>query len=251
MSGDHIQSHLNTKSYLINIEPSQKIISVLVLALSLAFNDIRNPLIFNIVLFCILWFVSISIPSLSYLIKRMYIVIPFVLFAFFLPFISKTGTAIYLYKNIEIYQGGLYEMLNILLKAVAGVSMAVALSATTSQFEIIKGLEKLKFPKIFVSILSFALRYISVYISEFKRVKLSMKSRGFNNRSLADSAVVAYAGSAMLIRGFERGEKVYSSMISRGFDGNLFITSKEWGRSKLLYFLCVLTLLTNIVKYFI
>ncbi len=250
MSGDHIQSHLNTESPLIEIEPAQKIISVLILALSLAFNDIRNPLKFNLILICIICFVFVSIPSINYLLRRMYVIIPFILFAFLLPFISKSGTTIYLYKDIAIYQNGLFEMSNILLKSIAGVSMAVALSATTSQFDIVKGLEKLKLPKIFVAILSFALRYISVYISEFKRVKLSMKSRGFNSKSLTDSVAIAYAGSAMLIRGFERGEKVYSSMIARGFDGNLFITSKKWNQSKLLYFLCITTLLVNILGYF-
>jgi len=139
-------------------------------------------------------------------------------------------------------------MSNILLKSTAGVAMAVALSSTTSQFDIIKGLERLKFPKIFVSILSFALRYISVYISEFQRIRLSMKSRGFNNKGLSDSRSLAYAGSAMLIRGFERGEKVYSSMIARGFDGNLFINKKKWNKSKLLYFLCSVALITNIIS---
>ena len=251
MSGDHIQSHLNTESYLINIEPAQKIITVLVLALSLAFNDIRNPLTFNMILFCIIWFVFISIPSINFLLRRMYVIIPFILFAFLLPFISKSGPAIYLYKSIAIYEDGLFEMCNILVKSMAGVSMAVALSATTSQFDIIKGLQKIKFPKIFVAILSFALRYISVYVSEFKRVKLSMKSRGFQNKSLADSITVAYGGSAMLIRGFERGEKVYSSMISRGFDGSLYVSAKKWNQSKQLYFLSVTALLANIIGYFV
>ena len=116
----------------------------------------------------------------------------------------------------------------------------VIYNTTTSQLEIIKGLGRLKFPKIFVSILSFALRYISVYISEFQRIRLSMRSRGFKNKGLSDSISLAYAGSAMLIRGFERGEKVYSSMISRGFDGNLFVTKKKWNQSKLLYFLCII-----------
>ena len=251
MSGDHVQSYLNTGSYLIEIEPAQKILSILILALSLAFNDIRHPLIFNVILSCIICFVFVSVPSINYLLRRMYVIIPFILFALLLPFISKSGVAIYLYKDIAIYQDGLFEMSNILLKSIAGVSMAIALSATTSQFDIIKGLEKLKLPKIFVAILSFTLRYISVYISEFKRVMMSMKSRGFNNKSFADSVAIAYAGSAMLVRGFERGEKVYSSMISRGFDGNLFVTSKNWSQSKLLYFLCIIPLLVNALGYFL
>ena len=248
MSNNHPSPNLNTASYLINVDPVEKIISVLVLSLSLAFNDIRNTFTFATILFCIICFVYLSIPSIKFLIRRMYIIIPFILFSFFLPFVSKSGSVLYQYKNIAIYQGGVFEMSNILLKSVAGVAMAVSLSSTTSQFDIIKGLDRLKFPKIFVSILSFALRYISVYTSEFQRIRLSMKSRGFKNKGLSDSRSLAYAGSAMLIRGFERGEKVYSSMISRGFDGNLFINKRKWNQSKLLYFLCSVALITNIIS---
>ena len=251
MSGNHPPTNLNTESYLIDVAPAQKIVSVLVLSLSLAFNDIRNTFTFTMILFCIVCFVYLSIPSIKFLIRRMYVIIPFILFSLFLPFISKSGSVIYLYKNIAIYEDGVFEMSNILFKSVAGVSMAVALSSTTSQLEIIKGLGRLKFPKIFVSILSFALRYISVYISEFQRIRLSMRSRGFKNKGLSDSISLAFAGSAMLIRGFERGEKVYSSMISRGFDGNLFVTKRKWNQSKLLYFLCIVALITNIIGLFL
>ena len=248
MSDNHVSPHLNTASYLIDVAPVEKITSVLVLSFSLAFNDVRNTFTFTTILFCIICFVYVSIPSIKFLIGRMYVIIPFILFSLFLPFVSKSGSIIYQYKNIAIYQDGLFEMSNILLKSIAGVAMAVALSSTTSQFDIIKGLERLKFPKIFVSILSFALRYISVYISEFQRIRLSMKSRGFKNKGLSDSKSLAYAGSAMLIRGFERGEKVYSSMIARGFDGNLFTTKRKWNQSKLLYFLCSVALITNIIS---
>ena len=250
MSNNHPPPNLNTASYLIDVAPAEKIASVLVLSLSLAFNDIRNTFTFTMILFCIVCFVYLSIPSIEFLIRRMYVIIPFILFSLFLPFVSKSGSVTYLYNNIAIYQDGVFEMSNILFKSVAGVAMAVALSSTTSQFDIIKGLEVLKFPKIFVSILSFALRYISVYISEFQRIRLSMRSRGFKNKGLSDSISLAYAGSAMLIRGFERGEKVYSSMIARGFDGNLFITKKR-NQSKLLYFLCSVALIVNIISLFL
>ena len=76
-----------------------------------------------------------------------------------------------------------------------------------------------------------------------------MRSRGFKNRGPKDSATLAYAGSAMLIRGFERGEKVYQAMISRGFDGDLFINTQDWNRSNLLDFLCFITLGVNLIRF--
>mgnify|MGYP003317556994 FL=1 len=72
---------------------------------------------------------------------------------------------------------------------------------------------------------------------------------GVKNRGPKDSATLAYAGSAMLIRGFERGEKVYQAMISRGFDGDLYIKTQDWDRSSLLNFLCLITLGVNLMGF--
>lgn len=249
MSGNHISPHLNSKSSLIYISPTQKVASVFIFSLSLAFNDIRDTLVFFTILLCIFSFVFLSVPSINFLLKRMYIVIPFILFALLLPFISKGEIQIGTFINFPIYRNGVFEMLNILTKSLAGVAMAISLTSTTSQFDIIKGLEKLRMPKVLVAILSFAIRYISVYSSEFHRVRQSMKSRGFKNRSPKDSTTLAYAGSAMLIRGFERGEKVYQAMISRGFDGDLFINTQDWNRSNLLDFLCFITLGVNLIRF--
>ncbi len=249
MSGNHISQHLNSKSNLIYISPTQKVSSVLIFSLSLAFNDIRNTLVFVTILFCIFTFVFLSVDSLNYVLKRMYVVIPFILFALLLPFISKGGPQIGTFVSFPIYKNGVFEMLNILTKSLAGVAMAISLTATTSQFDIVKSLEKLRMPKVLVAILSFAIRYITVYSSEFHRVRQSMRSRGFKNRGPKDSATLAYAGSAMLIRGFERGEKVYQAMISRGFDGDLYINTQDWDRSSLLNFLCLVTLGVNLMGF--
>ncbi len=251
MSSNHTEPHLNKDSYFIKIAPSQKIITVFFLALSLAFNDIRNTYTFSGILICILIYVYLSIESLKTLLKKMYIVIPFILFSFFLPFVGQGGEIYYLYKDIAIHENGLFDMINILFKSIAGVSMTIALSSTTSQFDIVKGLEKLRLPKILIAIISFSLRYINVYTSELSKTKQGMQSRGFENRSLKDSVSLAYAGSTMIIKGFERGEKVYSSMVSRGFNGALPASKKEWSYSKLLYLLCLISLIISIKDYYL
>ena len=46
---------------------------------------------------------------------------------------------------------------------------------------------------------------------------------------------IAYASCAMLIRGYERGERVYNSMISRGFNGSIELKKREFKKSYLLY----------------
>ena len=52
----------------------------------------------------------------------------------------------------------------------------------------------------------------------------------------------------MLIRGYERGERVYNSMISRGFNGSIELKKREFKKSYLLYYLSFISIATTIVE---
>ena len=43
---------------------------------------------------------------------------------------------------------------------------------------------KIKIPNIIIATMSFTIRYIDVFIDEFKRVKISMASRGYVEKGL-------------------------------------------------------------------
>jgi len=132
----------------------------------------------------------------------------------------------------------------ILFKATAGVSMGIVLTAVTTNIEIIYGLQKLKLPSIIIAIMSFSIRYIDVFIDEFKRVRISMQSRGYIEKGIKTLLPIAYASGAMLIRGYERGERVYLSMVSRGFNGVIELQDREYNNSN---YLVLLTLISIIV----
>jgi len=132
----------------------------------------------------------------------------------------------------------------ILFKATAGVSMGIVLTAVTTNIEIIYGLQKLKLPSIIIAIMSFSIRYIDVFIDEFKRVRISMQSRGYIEKGIKTLLPIAYASGAMLIRGYERGERVYLSMVSRGFNGVIELQDREYNNSN---YLVLLTLISIII----
>ena len=61
---------------------------------------------------------------------------------------------------------------------------------------------------------------------------------------------IAYASGAMLIRGYERGERVYLSMISRGFNGSIELKKREYDNSVLLIFVTLISIFVLILdKY--
>ena len=129
--------------------------------------------------------------------------------------------------------------------------MGIVLTAVTTTIELIYGLQKLKLPQIIIAIMSFAIRYIDVFIDEFKRVRISMRSRGYQEKGIKGLIPIAYASGAMLIRGYERGERVYLSMISRGFNGSIELKKREYDNSVLLVVLTLISIVVLIVDKFL
>ncbi|MDA8896727.1 cobalt ECF transporter T component CbiQ [Acidimicrobiia bacterium] len=229
---------LHGKSHLHNLSPQLKILSTLLIVISIAFSKIINPFqIFSHALIVFLMIRYSRIPLKTYL-KRLTIDIPFILFALFLPFLSSGNNDVVMtILSFDVYRTGLLEMLAILFKATSGVSLGIVLTATTTNIEIIYGLQKLKLPSIIIAIMSFSIRYIDVFIDEFKRVKISMQSRGYIEKGIKNLIPIAYASGAMLIRGYERGERVYLSMVSRGFNGVIELQERQYMKSN--YLLCL------------
>ena len=239
---------LHSKSQLHELSPQLKILATLLIVISIAFSKIINP--FQIISHAVIVFLIIrfsNIPLKTYL-KRLTLDIPFILFALFLPFLSSgNNDMVFTLFTFEIYRTGLLEMFAILFKATAGLSMGIVLTATTTNIELIYGLQKLKVPPIIIAIMSFSIRYIDVFIDEFKRVKISMQSRGYIEKGIKTLLPIAYASGAMLIRGYERGERVYLSMISRGFTGVIELQDRDYKQSNYLLALTIFSIIVLIL----
>jgi cobalt/nickel transport system permease protein len=239
---------LHSKSQLHELSPQLKILATLLIVVSIAFSKIINP--FQIISHAVIVFLIIrrsNIPLKTYL-KRLTLDIPFILFALFLPFLSSgNNDMVFTLFSFEVYRTGLLEMFAILFKATAGLSMGIVLTATTTNIELIYGLQKLKLPLIIIAIMSFAIRYIDVFIDEFKRVKISMQSRGYIEKGIKTLLPIAYASGAMLIRGYERGERVYLSMISRGFTGVIELQDRDYKQSNYLQVLTIISIIILIL----
>ena len=243
----HHHLELHKLSRLSKVKPQTKLLGIFLIILSIAFFSMNNLKLFMIHICCVVYLLFISKISFKTYLKRLSIDIPFVLFAIFLPFISKgNGKITGEYFGLRIYETGLIEMRNLIFKITLCVTLAIILTATTSTIELIYGMQKLKISPLLISIFSFAIRYIDVFIDELKRVKISMKSRGYSEKGLKNLQPIAFASGAMLIRGYERGERVYNSMISRGFNGYLELDDREYKNSNMIYLFGILCLLTTI-----
>ena len=165
--------------------------------------------------------------------RRMIVEIPFLLFAFFLPIVGQGERVEVLGWSLS--QSGLWAAWNILAKATLGLLTSIVLAGTTEIPQMLRGFEALRVPRVLTSIMGFMIRYLDVVLGEFRRMRIAMKSRGHNPTWIGQLRPYANSAGMIFVRSYERGERVYLAMASRGFDGQMprgdddSATAREWG----------------------
>jgi cobalt/nickel transport system permease protein len=146
--------------------------------------------------------------------RRLRVELPFVAFAVALPLI---GTAPHVeVAGVTLSRPGLWAAWNILAKATLGLVAAVVLSATTTGPDLIRGLERLRVPRVVTGIAGFMLRYLGIVVDEARRMHVARQSRGYDPRWLWQARGVAATAGTLFVRAFERGERVHLAMLARG-----------------------------------
>ncbi|MFB4272084.1 cobalt ECF transporter T component CbiQ [Nonomuraea sp. GTA35] len=176
--------------------------------------------------------VAARVPG-TYVLRRMVIEVPFVLFAFLIPVVGLGERTEVLGLSLSV--PGLWAAWNILAKASLGVVASILLAATTEPRAILLGAQRLRLPSLLVQIAMFMLRYLDVIVDEMRRMRVARESRGFEARNLRHVPVIARSAGALFIRSYERGERVHLAMLSRGYSGqmpviqNLPASVTHWG----------------------
>jgi cobalt/nickel transport system permease protein len=155
----------------------------------------------------------------AFLARRLLIELPFVLFIVSLPFLTGGPTVEVL--GVTLSEDGLWAAFGIAAKATLAVLAAGLLAATTSGAEMIAGLERLRVPRTLTAVAGFALRYAQVAMEELRALQRARVARGDDPRWLWQARTIARTAGALAIRCFERGERVHTAMLARGYDGHL------------------------------
>lgn len=144
----------------------------------------------------------------------------------FLPF-TFTGEPLFFMGPLAVTREGVLYAAGISLKSNAMMLMLIALVASTPISTLGHALRALGIPPKIVHLFFFTYRYIHVMHREYVRLKNSMKMRGFiPGNSLHTYKTLAYMVGMLLIRSFDRAQRVYNAMLCRGFNGNLYSLSK-------------------------
>jgi cobalt/nickel transport system permease protein len=153
--------------------------------------------------------------------RRARFLLPFVLLAaLFLPFVRSGGRA-YELGPLTAHQAGLEIFGAVAIKATIGTVSAVLLGATTTFPAVLRGLEAMRAPRLLVMIAAFMYRYLFVIVEETARMRAAVAARAYRPRTVLHAGALGRLSTAMFLRTYARGERVYHAMLARGYRGRM------------------------------
>jgi cobalt/nickel transport system permease protein len=150
--------------------------------------------------------------------SRARVVLPLVIFvALFVPFV-RGGEKIDV-GPLTLSRDGLTTFAAVSAKALVGTVSAVLLGATTSFPNVLHGLERMRAPRLLTLIAGFMYRYLFVIGGEVRRMRVALAARGYRPRHALQAAAIGRVATALFLRSYDRGERVYVAMLARGYRG--------------------------------
>jgi cobalt/nickel transport system permease protein len=244
----YIEKSAYRDSFIHQLDARVKIVGMIALIIAMVAIP-YSPLVFTIgalflVFLGVLW-ASSGLPWQIYA-KRLLMVLPFGLFIilFQIFFTNRFYTVFHVIANlpfgIHIYAESVQFACILLVKFVVCVSAIILLSSTTKLHDILEGAGRMGLPPEFALTFGMMIRYLFVFGYIYRKINESLATRCFDPFNSALSyryrmKQIGYTVGTIFIRSYEQGERVYTSMLCRGYGKNshIFITKKplqanEW-----------------------
>lgn len=188
--------------------------------------------------YILLFAIVLSVEMLSelgipYVLGRAFLAAPFVLAALPLVF-TVAGTPLLQFSigpwTLTMTAQGVERLASIALKSWLSVQIAIVLAATTPFPQLLVAMRGIHIPRLLVAIIGLMWRYIFVLADEVGRLLRARAARsgaspqpgtrvggslGWRARTTGGMA------GNLLMRGFERGDRIYAAMSARGYDGEV------------------------------
>jgi len=142
--------------------------------------------------------------------------------------------------GISVYAESVEFAFILLVKFVICISFIILLSSTTKMHDLLEGAARMGLPAEFALALGMMIRYLFVFGYMYRKINETLKTKCFDafDHHLPYHyrlTQLGYTIGTMFIRSYEQGERVYTSMLCRGYgrESYLFVTKKtlrkyEW-----------------------
>jgi cobalt/nickel transport system permease protein len=232
------------KSLFHELDPRVKIPVATLFSIIVAISD-KNEMLLGALLFSICCVIISRLP-LGGLLRRLLLVNGFILLLWlFLPF-TYPGKALISMGPLHASREGIQYALSITIKSNTIILAYIALLGTTPVFTLAHALRHLHVPDKLIQLLFFSYRYIHVIYLEYVRLLNAMKVRCFRPRSdMHTYKAYAYLVGMMLLKSYDRSERVYAAMLCRGFKGKFWVLDHfSLKRRDLVLFIIMLVCIT-------
>jgi cobalt/nickel transport system permease protein len=214
------------------LDPRVKVTLALAFILTTALTPFAAWPIYLLLFALVLATVILSELGVGHVLERALIALPFALAA--LPVLFSTaGTPLLdLYLgplSLTVTREGVARFASIVVKSWLSVQMAVVLVGSTPFPALLAALRALKVPRLLVAIVGLMWRYLFVLVDESLRLLRARESRSAHppepaGRRVGGSLVwrASVTGGMvgnLFLRAFDRADRIYAAMLSRGYDG--------------------------------
>ena len=209
-------------SFIHRIDPRIKIVIVVLFSIVIAVAD-RFPVLFSGVFFSV-GLIAIARLSIIKVLYRLLIVNGFIFLLWvFLPF-TFPGETLFSIGALNASRDGVIYALLITIKSNAIILASIALLATSSITTLVHALRHIYVPDKLVHLFFFCYRYINVIYLEYVRLTNAMKIRCFKPKTnMHTYKTYAYLVGMLLLKSYDRSERVYNAMLCRGFKGKFWM----------------------------
>ena len=193
-------------SFLSRMPVRFKIISCLVLVISVVLMPISIKYFFVLYALFTAYLIFVSRIPLLFFLRRLLTVLPFVLLvAVSVPFIKNDGWVVFI---------------NCLVRAVLIILTLILLIQTTRFSRLLNALAEFKVPELIIKLLSFMYRYLFVVEDEALRKKRALDLRSAGRRDWAMAKSTANMLGSLFVHAYERAERIYLAMCARGYESS-------------------------------
>ncbi len=217
------------------LNPRLKLLATLAFVLVVTTTPPGNWLAFTLLAALAIGAVLVAEVPLVDGLKRSAVALPFAgMVAISLPF-TQVGEVLWSWRpfgfTLTITDAGLVLFATVVLKAWLSVMVSGLLVATTPFPDLLKAMRSLHVPAVLTATISFMYRYLFVLVDEAMRLQTARASRSVGpGRTLRWRArVLGGMIGSLFIRSYERSERIYAAMLSRGFAGEVrTLTHHAW-----------------------
>ncbi len=215
-----LDKYCHIKSPIHNWEQTSKLVALLFLIFAFAFVTKLSLLPAMILVTIILY--NLSNLPLSFLLSRLrypgFFILAVILF---LPFVA--GKTIILQWGIfTIKKEGCLAVIKIVTRFICILTVSLVLFGTAPFLKTIKSMRLLGLSAIIIDMMLLSYRYLEELGEMLTTMQRAIKLRGFQNNHInkRNLQIVADLTGSLLVRSYDKSQRVYQAMILRGYSSN-------------------------------